>query len=326
MRLTRRGYGLVGVVVGAELLALTYGGRALNAVAAPLLIALVAAAVTVYRDESPTVDRTSVPPGFPDDTRTVTVEVTGSGVVRLADALPAGVAGRATAETTLPTTFTYDVTLEERGQHELGPLDVQVTDVLGLVTNSVETHGTTSVLVYPPVSALAGQKTVLSDAVDRNAVERQEFESVREYAPGDPLRDVHWKSTAKDPGEMYVAEFADSTTEEKVVLAASSTPNHADEMAAAAASVAVMAIDAGVDVELRTASGVVEGSGSGGRDRILRHLAVADGGHVPDDDDTDARVVADSDGVTLTVGSRDHEFAELTVDRVDPFEAAGVSA
>lgn len=315
MRPTRRGYALAGIVIGAEVLALTYGGRALNAIVAPAVVALAAGAIAVARADTPTVDRASVPPGFPGDSREVTVEVTGSGAATVVETVPDGLAVDAsTHERALPTTFTYEVTLEERGRHTLGPLVVRVTDLLGLVSTTVETEATTDVLVYPPVSPLSGHGAVLGDVVDPDAVERQEFESVREYVPGDPLRAVHWKSTAKDPDGMYVTEFVDSSVEDSIVLAAGSAPGYADEMAAAAASVAVTAVDAGVGVELRTPSGVVSrDSGADHRDRLLRHLALAEGGPLPDVERVDVRIYADCDGVVLTVGSRDHDFEALTV-------------
>lgn len=330
MRLTRRGYGLVAVVVAAEAFALTYGGATLNAVVAPLVIALLVAAVHVRRTATPTVDRASVSPGFPGDTREVTVMVDGSGVAALVDAVPDGLAAaHAWTETTLPAELSYELTLNARGRHALGPVSVTVTDVLGLVTETYETPKTTNALVYPPVYQLAGRERILRDVLDRDAVERQEFDSLREYAPGDPLRNVHWKSTAKDPDGMYVTEFADRRIEDSVVLAASCEEGYADEMAAAAASVAVLALDVDVAVELRTPSGrVPAGSGVDHRDEVLKLLAITDGGRPAEAamDDVDMHVHAAADGVTLSVGTRDHEFDEMTVTRTNPLADREVTA
>jgi len=329
MHLTRRGYALVAVVVLVEVRALAFGAGALNAIAAPAVVALLAAAVQVRRTEAPSVDRAPVPPGFPGDSREVVVSVEGRGVARLTDSVPDGlVAEDATAEASLPTDLSYRVDLDDRGRHELGPLGVRVSDLLGLVATTHETWATTEVLVYPPVYVLADRDRVLRNVIDRTAVERQQFDTVREYTPGDPMRDVHWKSTAKDPEGMYVTEFADHRTEGSVVLAATSDRGQADEMAAAAASVAAMVLDAGVAVELRTPSATVpSGTGTDHRDRLLRTLATADGGDLPTwPEAVDFHVHAGDDGVTLTVGSTDHSLEDLTVSRSNPLVDREVTA
>lgn len=330
MHLTRRGYAVLGIVVLAEILALTYGARALNAIAAPALLALVAAAVQLRRADVPTAERDHVPAAFPGDTREVTVDVDGSGVAEIEERVPDGLATEGAAtEATLPTTFTYSLTCVDRGRHTVGPLDVRVSDLLGLVEATYRVGSTARVLVYPPVYQVAGREVILRHVLDRSEVERQEFDTLREYVPGDPLRDVHWKSTAKDPEEMFVTEFADRRIEDTVVLAASSEDDAADEMAAAAASVAVMTVDAGVGVELRAPTvSIPTGSGVDHRDRLLRALALTDGGH-PDPsemEDADVHVHADADGVTLTLGSRTHAFDDLTVSRANPLADRGVSA
>lgn len=339
MHLTRRGYALVALVVGAEVCAITFGARAINAVAAPVVIALVAAAVQVHRTDYPTAERDPVLPGFPGDTREVTVDVHGDGVASVTDRVPAGITadpsvvdadGTVAVEATLPTSFAYAIRLDDRGRHEFDAVEVRVSDVLGLVATDHELAAPTAVLVYPPVYQVAGRETLLREIVDHNAVERQEFESLREYVPGDPLRDVHWKSTAKDPAAMYVTEFVDRRIDDTVVLAASSDPAEgaADAMATAAASVAVMAIEADVGVELRAPTQAVPmGTGPDHRDRLLRALALTEGGRPDDLDATevDVHVHADADGVTLQLGSRTHTLEELTVSRANPLASREVS-
>ncbi|MEF8853089.1 MAG: DUF58 domain-containing protein [Haloarculaceae archaeon] len=338
MRLTRRGWALVAVVVGAEFLAVLHGARALNAIAAPAVIGLAAGAVQVARAERPTVDRGSVPPGFPGDRREVALDVAGGGVATIIDRTPEGVVvdpaiadatGSATLEATLPTEFTYDIEFAARGRHEVGPTLVQVRDVLGVVTTEYDVKATTTALVYPPVYQVAGREALLREVLDREAVERDEFDELREYVPGDPLRDVHWKSTAKNPESMFVTEFADRRIDDTVVLAASSEGGAADAMAAAAASVGVMAIDAGVSVELRAPSvSVPTGGGVDHRDRLLRALALTDGGHPSPEDmeDVDIHVHADDEGVSLTLGPHTHSFEEMTVSRANPLADREVSA
>lgn len=329
MKLTRRGYVLVAVILVAELSALTYGGRALNAIVAPAVVALAGAAVHVHRADRPSVQRSPVKPGFPGDSRDVVVEVEGERVASLADTVSDGLtADDPTVETSLPATLSYRVELGDRGRHAVGPLEVRLRDVLGLVEQTYRTGKTDTILVYPPVYLLEGRARLLEDVLDPEAVERQEFDALREYTPGDPLRDVHWKSTAKDPDEMYVTEFVDRQVEDSVVLVATADPGCADDMAAAAASIAFMALDVDVSVELRTPSGTVpEGGGVDHRDRILRALATTDSGDVRDvSDDADVRVHASADEVTVSAGSRDHALENLTVSRTNPLADREVAA
>ncbi|WP_415379890.1 DUF58 domain-containing protein [Halosimplex sp. TS25] len=331
MELTRRGYAVLGIVVLAEVLALTYGARALNAIAAPAVVALLASAVQLRRTEIPTAERDYVPAAFPGDTREVTVEVEGSGVAEIEETVSEGLSVEdATAEATLPTTFTYTLTCAERGRRELGPLEVRMRDILGLVETTYEIGSTTRVLVYPPVYQVAGRDVILRHVLERSEVERQEFDTLREYVPGDPLRDVHWKSTAKAQDDIYVAEFADNRVDDdRIVVAATADAGSVDEMAAAAASVVVMALDAGLAVELRLPEQTVPmGRGGEHRQRLLEALAVTNTDFtspfksyvLPDGATEDADVVirGDADGVSVAFGSDDRAFEDITVSRENP--------
>lgn len=90
MRLTRRGLGVVGVIVACVAMAGLFGPRSLNAFVAPLVVVLIAAVAMVYRAETPTFHREPVPEGFPGDRRTVGLraEVDGSVSATVRDGLP----------------------------------------------------------------------------------------------------------------------------------------------------------------------------------------------------------------------------------------------
>ncbi|WP_436911380.1 DUF58 domain-containing protein [Halosimplex marinum] len=339
MQLTRRGYAVLGVVVTAEVLAISYGARALNAVAAPAVLALVASTVQLWRTPAPTVDRDHVPAAFPGDTREVSVAVDGGGVAEIAETVPDGLTAEgASTEASLPATLTYTLTCAERGRHKLGPLEIRARDMLGLVERTTRSGSATHVLVYPPVYQVAGREVILQHVLERSDIERQEFDSVREYAPGDPLRDVHWKSTAKSPDEIYVTQFADNRVEDdEITIAATGQAGSIDEMAAAAASVAVMALDAGLAVELRLPDAHVRmGRGEGHRQRLLAALAETDTdftspfkSYALDDDvlaDADVVVRSTGDGVSVTFGSDERDFEEVTVSRENPLTTRGVES
>ena len=105
MRPTVRGVMVAVIAGGAIGMASAAGPRALNAIAAPALVALLAGAVQIILADAPDVDRAAPPAGFAGETRTVTLDVAGSGVARLTDRLPDGVAAVSPeVKATLPTT------------------------------------------------------------------------------------------------------------------------------------------------------------------------------------------------------------------------------
>jgi uncharacterized protein (DUF58 family) len=347
MYLTRRGYGVLAIVVVAELSALTYGGRTLNAIVAPSVIALVGAAVSLYRADTPSAERESVEPGFPGESSTVSVDMSGGGVASVtqplltADGSPlerddsatdgsAGItASGADQSLSLPGEFQFRLSFERRGIYRLGHLQVTVTDLLGLLAEDYEIGGTTDVIVYPAVYHVAGRQRFMHDILDERDVERDEFDALREYTPGDPLRDVHWKSSAKDPETLFVKEFVDRRVDEDVVVTASATPGYGDEMATAAASVAVMALNADLNVALYAGRAAVPlGRGREHRTAILETLAEVEAAPLPDDLDVDAdvRIHADADGVEVRLGARTSSLRELTVSRSNPLTTEGVES
>jgi uncharacterized protein (DUF58 family) len=105
-----------------------------------------------------------------------------------------------------------DAPCRRRGRYEIGPARVSGTDPLGLFRSSRRIGKPRSVLVYPATVDLvspvlpAGK---FSGGVLRRKTWHQTSSHVsgtREYRPGDPLRHVHWRSTAHS-GQLMVKEF-----------------------------------------------------------------------------------------------------------------------
>jgi len=292
MWLTRRGYVAVAVVVLAVGMAWLAGPRALNALAAPILVALVAGVVQLRMADAPIVERTEPRRGFPGERRTVELRVEGGGVARIEDALSAGLDGLGVGEGTLPTTVDYEVTLRARGEQRLGPVTVRVRDALGLVEATQEVEDTTTLLVYPSVSVVDGAG-FFARTMGPETEDRTEFDRLREYAPGDSLRDIHWKSSAKRD-DLYVTEYTDPVDEGAVRIAA-----EADS--AATATLVVGAIRAGLAVEVAVPDGTL-GRGYGGAHQrhALEVLARTGAGAVRDAEEADVVVTADADGARVT--------------------------
>ncbi len=313
MRLTRRGWGALAVVALAYTFAYLSGARALNAVAAPILAALAAGAILVYRADDPTITYGPLRSGYPGQTRTLTVDIDGGGIVTLAQALPAG--ARATdldATVTPPHTLERTLTFAERGIYRLDAPTVRQRDPLGLVGRRVDVAPTLEFVVYPAVYELdAGHLSKVFG--DELAAERQEFDRLREYAPGDPLKNVHWKSSAKHD-DFLVMEFSPAQRTETVHVVADATAGNADAMASAAATLALGALEAGLGVEL-TVPGHRIGSGQGEahRENLLRVLAGVGAGTVPDDTHETAAVSihANERGTRVRYGGHSERFDDL---------------
>jgi uncharacterized protein (DUF58 family) len=274
MKLTRRGRVAVAVVVLSMVLGLVFGARSLNAIAAPTLAALVVSAVLVSRSDPPTASLSSVDAGFPGEARRLTLELSGTGLAAVSLALPERVDGETDVrQVTLPHSVSYDLELTGRGVHKIGPPEVALRGPLGLFERETSVEGTAEVTVYPDRYTVEGGSILSRLFVDELEAERQEFDRLREYRPGDPLRHIHWKSSAKHE-EFLVTEFAPSERDETVTILGTAPKGEVDEMARLAATIADLAFEAGYKVELATPTGhVPPGQGDAHRENVLQLLA-----------------------------------------------------
>ncbi|WP_435062119.1 DUF58 domain-containing protein [Halobaculum sp. EA56] len=334
MRLTRRGKAVVAVAVLAVASGLLFGPRSLNAVVVPALVVLTAAYLQLRWAEVPTAAR-AVPPDdhvgrsypvrlfFGDREGPRPDEETGmdrpfTGVVRerVGDGVSADRLVTQTVVGAVP--VEYELAYERRGRHRLGPAEVTARDVLGLAETDLSTAETAEVLVYPMVHAVAGWARRDLRALHETGVhrERREFDRLREYARGDSLRDVHWKSTAKRD-DLIVKEFSAEAETEAVSVAAgaAAAPGAADGMAEATASLALALVEDGVPVDVRLPDGTLTVTGErGSQVRLLERLAVAGPGRLGDTE-ADVTVYGEADRVRVTVAGEEHDFADLRAER-----------
>ena len=319
VRLTRRGLAVLATVVAAVLSAAFFGARGLNAIAAPGLVALAFALVSVARLEAPRVERTLPRHGEQGSTVTVELDVVADRPfsARLVDAVDRGLAASGNVrEVALGgPPVAYDLELRRRGDRTVGPAAIEARDVLGLATRPFELEGTDQLLVRPPVYPLGGPRADELVWIFGGGDDRQEFDFLRHYRRGDPLRDIHWRSSAKLPGEdLVVKQFSADEGVTSVRITAESPPGHADELAAAAASLAAHLLSAGLRVGLVTADARLEPHAGGEhRDRLLDALARTRGGLVAEADRrrADLRVSAGVEGVTVEVAATSVPFVEI---------------
>lgn len=155
-----------------------------------------------------------------------------------------------------------------RGVHAVGPVVVEKTDPVGVVARRSAVGAAVVLRVAPVVVDLpvfAGGLTHDLDGAASQQLSMSDlsFHALREYVPGDDLRHVHWRSSAK-AGQLLVRQFHESRRGQVVVLldgTRSAYPRPADfELAVSvAASVALRAVRDDFDTYLRCGEEVAHG-------------------------------------------------------------------
>lgn len=317
MKLTQRGVGAVFLAGLAMVLAAWFGPRSLNAVAAPLLGGVLVGAGLVWRADDPTVSVSPIAAGFPGQSRTVQFHLEGGGVCRVSHEWPPGLSGDPIdAIVALPATLEADVEFEGRGVYEVGLGTVRQRDPLGLVEATAAAPGSATAVVYPGVQRVTNRSALSGLFADETIVERQEFDRLREYQPGDPLRHVHWKSSAKHD-EFLVTEFSPSRRTETIEIAGEATAGCDDDMASAVATVALVALRAGLSVGLCLPDETLApGSGEAHSRNLLRALARAGHGSLaePDIEAADIAISARPRETLLRIGSGTIMFGDVVAD------------
>ena len=113
----------------------------------------------------------------------------------------------------------YRVRCGARGVHAFGPAVLRTGDVFGLATRELDLLHEDYLLVYPKVVPLDRLGLPASHPFGDVPLQRQWlFEDplrtvgVRDYRPGDSLRRLHWKATARAPGQALQVKLFEPTT------------------------------------------------------------------------------------------------------------------
>ena len=203
--------------------------------------------------------------------------------------LPVGDALRKIPVPFVPRGGTVEIPVEvaaaTRGIITVGPLTLTRRDPLGLLRREVTWRDTHTVRVHPQTVALppgsAGMVRDLEGAASARLTDADlSFHAVRDYLPGDALRHVHWKSSAKS-GTLMVRQYEESQTARAAVLFDSDLASYADadefELGvSAAASVALQAVREGRERFIATGagwSGDHRGAAPGGLAELPSHTS-----------------------------------------------------
>jgi uncharacterized protein (DUF58 family) len=118
--------------------------------------------------------------------------------------------------------FDYTLYCRRRGVYPLGPLQVQAGDLLGLEAPRVAEVAADPLIVYPhvvhlprlwlpthsPLAALPARAPLFEDPA--------RVTGVRDYAPGDSLRRIHWTATAS-AGHLLVKQYQPAIARETLI-------------------------------------------------------------------------------------------------------------
>ncbi|WP_374313893.1 DUF58 domain-containing protein [Microbacterium sp.] len=146
-----------------------------------------------------------------------------------------------------------------RGIVRVGPATTVRSDPIGLLRREHAFDDVHEVFVHPRTTSLpstsAGLIRDLEGSPTRRLVDSDmSFHAIREYAPGDSRRQIHWKSTAKT-GRLMVRQYEESRRSRMAVVLAVAEHEYADadefELAVGcAASLGLRAVRDARDVEI----------------------------------------------------------------------------
>jgi uncharacterized protein (DUF58 family) len=169
----------------------------------------------------------------------------------------------------------YRLLAERRGAFDFGPVVVSSGDIFGFRTRALEIKQAQTVLVYPKIVPLARLGLQAARPLGEHTSLRRILEDplrlagVRDYQPGDSVRHVHWKTTARR-GALQTKVFDPSAARHLVICLNSQTTEHAYEgvirdyfetAAVVAASLAHAGLEARHPVGLYVNSSVPEAEG-----------------------------------------------------------------
>ncbi len=294
--ITRYGFALAVCGVLSAVLGRLFGVIELYVIAAGLVsLTVLSTLVVLLSHNRLQIERTVNPSRvFVDESARVDLRVHNAGwrtspVLRLTDPVAGTIGATLSVSPLRPrrdALASYRLPSERRGHVQIGPMIAERRDPFGLAVRRSTIAGTAEVLVYPrwqvldfpdrwsgpgPLSQLMRQRTLARSS--------DEFHTLRNYAPGDDLRRVHWKHSARSD-DLKIKQ-TDPTAVQRVAVLLDVDASHYDpasfeEAVSAAASIALSADRAGFRVHASTTA--VGAAASEDLEEYLETLALANPG------------------------------------------------
>jgi len=264
---TRHGWGTLVVATASLVVGRVFGLIELFVIGVALLIALVVAVVVVNRplpalDVRRVARPATVSVGEP---ARVDLQVANRGTARTPRLKlwePVGDKGGAPMQLAPlrggeAATAAYRVPTTRRGVLRTGPLRAERTDILGLCRKVRWLAGAGEVMVVPERVPLAFPGTGSSGRLGQHLRMKafgqtgSEFHSQREYTPGDDLRRINWKSSAR-AGTLIVRETALEGVQRCVVVLDTFADSYDEDGFERAITAAASVVDAASTVGIAT--------------------------------------------------------------------------
>lgn len=107
--------------------------------------------------------------------------------------------------------FSTPVSNEKRGKHRVGPVVIKGCDPFRLFPWSKTLNEYIDIVIYPklyPLETLltSGEVGGALNVSDPVFLDSSSLKGIRKYIPGDPIKSINWKATAKS-GKLHVMEF-----------------------------------------------------------------------------------------------------------------------
>lgn len=117
----------------------------------------------------------------------------------------------------------YKAKIYKRGVYFINDMDITIGDIFGIATNEKSIKDRKEVVVYPKIKEINEFKFKDKNIMGENIVKRWIhtdpifIKGIREYAPQDRMKDIHWNATMKQ-NKLMVKEYDYSSDKEMMII------------------------------------------------------------------------------------------------------------